>query len=165
MARECWSRAVDPDGPAVGRLVVGDELKAIARGSVRVSVTGRVLMEEPDFVDTYEQYNAFLEEQDRLFHVLKAPAMAAITDRGTFELVPGGERPLSALPFVFWYQLVRGLIAGLTGLAVYAFRSRSAAAKAYALTGAASRLSLSRPPFTVRANSRLASNSFVRSRF
>ena len=44
-------------------------------------------------------------------------------------------RPLTALPVLFWYQLLCGLVAALTGLGVLAFRPQAQAARAYGLTG------------------------------
>lgn len=128
--------AVDSHGPAAGRLKSGAELKAAHGGDEWIAITPRMLMEEPDFVDTYGEYNAFLAEQDRLYRILLAPSVTLITDDGSVELSPS-DRPIRALPFVFWFQILCGLIAVITGFAIYAFRRESHAARAYALTGIA----------------------------
>ena len=127
---------IDPQGPAAGRLRPGAELKAVHGGGERIAITPRMLMEEPDFVTTYGEYNAFFAEQDRLFRILQAAPVTLVTDQGSVDLAPA-ERPIRALPFVFWFQILCGLVAATTGFAVYAFRRESAAARAYALTGIA----------------------------
>lgn len=128
--------SIDPQGPAAGRLTPGAELKAAYGGGERIAIVPRMLMEEPDFVTTYGEYNAFFAEQDRLFRILQAAPVTLVTDQGTADIVPA-DRPISALPFVFWFQILCGLVAATTGFAVYAFRRESAAARAYALTGIA----------------------------
>jgi signal transduction histidine kinase len=69
-----------------------------------------------------------------LYELLSQRSVSVETARGDVVLHPQ-PRPISALPLVFWFQIVCGLIALLTGASVYVFKRDSAAARSYAVTG------------------------------
>lgn len=122
-------------GPATGRLKPGDEIRGIrGESGERIAVTSATLMEEPDMLPTYAQYNAFFVEQSRLYRLLNEGAVVLETARGAIAIKPV-PRPITSLPLVFWFQLVCGLVAALTGLSILVFRPASTAARSYALTG------------------------------
>jgi len=130
--------AVAADGPAAGRIHAGELLHGIARSGDRqpAAVTTRTLLEEPDFLPTYLEVNAFFAAQQRLWQTLLAQTVVLHTNTGMVAIEPAA-RPLTSLPAVLWFQLACGLLGGLTGMAVWIFRPGVAASRDYALTGIA----------------------------
>jgi signal transduction histidine kinase len=123
---------VDPLGPAAGRLQAGEQLRAID-GMV---LSARDLLEEPDALSTFTLYHAFLARQQQLYRLLQQETVTLqLSDGRSVQLTPAAHRPLHALPWLFWYQIVCGAIVFLAGMSVLAFRPREQATRYYALTG------------------------------
>lgn len=125
------------DGPARGLVHEGEIIKGIGRDGTIFNISSETLIEEPDLLDTYAQYNAFLIQQGRLYRTLESGAVTVITARGAVDIKPRATRPIGALPLLFWFQLVCGVLAAVSAVAVVAFKRHSGAARAYGLTGAA----------------------------
>ncbi len=126
---------VHPDGPADGRLHEGDRIVALRSSGMDAESLGPgVLLEEPDMLPGYAEYNAFMAQQSRIHQRLSSRSVVVETATGAVELTPA-QRPVSSLPLVLWFQIACGLVAVLTGASVYIFKTDSAAARSYALTG------------------------------
>ncbi|MDD3517223.1 MAG: hypothetical protein PHQ14_02650, partial [Chromatiales bacterium] len=93
-----------------------------------------LLIDEPDHLETYARFNAFIETQERLTATAVSGRLTALTEDGetlTFEV---RERHLSELPWLFWYQLAVGASAFLLAAGVWAFRRGDPAARNFALS-------------------------------
>ena len=132
---------VDPVNTALG-VHSGDSLVAIAvatRGAAPMALEPRDLLEEPDFLDTWAEEDAFYARQTALSQILKAPAVAlTLHDKLGSEhtvIVNPRERPLSSLPLVFWLQLLFGAAGLIIGTWVWALRLDDWGPRVYAVTG------------------------------
>lgn len=122
---------VDPRGPAT-RLSSGEHLLAL-NGMV---LRGDDLMEEPDALSRYADYNAFLARQQQIALLMRQPSLSLTREGGAIEVIqPTVQRPLQSLSWLFWYQLVCGAIVFLAGISVWAFRPRETVTLYYAMTG------------------------------
>jgi signal transduction histidine kinase len=101
----------------------------------RVELRAGDIVEEPDFNHEYADYNTFLIRQGHIQGVLASGYVGIETPEGVTWIQPGN-RPISDLPLIFWFQIVCGGIAWLVGAGVVANGS-GRAARYYALTGAA----------------------------
>ena len=125
-----------PAGPA--GLKAGATVRALrTKSGEEVPVTPEDLLEDPDFHTAYANYNDFLSRQQSLSRVLASGLVGVVTGTGETVWVAPGKRPLQDLPALFWFQIVCGVIAWLVGASVFVYRQKDAAARIYALTGAA----------------------------
>ncbi len=119
----------------------GDSLIAIAApGSAALHVEPRDLLEEPDFLDTWAEEDAFYARQSAISAILHAPSVTlTLLDKSntvrTVTVVPR-HRPLGSLPLVFWLQLLFGAAGLIIGAWVWALRPAEWGPRAYAITGA-----------------------------
>lgn len=125
---------VAPQGPAAGLVIPGEQLVALADGTLRLMPQD--IVEEPDAFTRYVDYNAFLDRQTVLHAALSRDEVTLVLGRGeSVTLAPLKSRPYSTLPLLFWYQLACGGIVFLAGMSVLAFRPRETVTSYYALTG------------------------------
>ena len=92
-------------------------------------------LEEPDVLPDYAAINAFFETHAWLHDSLKAGNLAVQDSAGTWYPVAMQSRSLTALPGLFWLQLVCGLASVVICLMVWLPAQRNAAIHAFALTG------------------------------
>lgn len=124
--------AVDPDGPAAGVIEPGAHLHGIGG----ITLTREDLREEPDTYRYFRDYNAFLERQARIAAELAGgEVLLRFGDDRFVSITATPERPISALPLMFWYQLACGSIVFMAGMSVLAFQLRERVVIYYALTG------------------------------
>ncbi len=136
------SLAVDrlDDGTNTAAPHVGDTLVAItAVGGEPLALVAGDLLEEPDFLDTWAEEDAFYARQDRITAILAAPAVT-LTLRDSLDVthtvtVTPRTRPLGSLPLIFWLQLLFGAAGLFIGAWVWALRPDDWGARAYAITG------------------------------
>lgn len=100
-----------------------------------VAATADLLWEEPDVVGSYAAYNDFLARQERLAAALEAGGLELMLEDGQHLFVPAARRSPTTLPPGFWMQVSFGLVGGILGGAIWAFRPREVATRLYALTG------------------------------
>jgi len=119
---------------------VGDTLIALApAGGTPLALEPGDLLEEPDFLDTWAEEDAFYARQDRITAILDAPAVV-LTLRDSLRVtrtvtVTPRPRPIGSLPLVYWLQLLFGAAGLIIGAWVWALRPSDWGARAYALTG------------------------------
>ena len=119
----------------------GDSVIAIgAVGGPSMAVQPRDLLEEPDFLDTWAEEDAFYSRQAQLTEILRAPSVSlTLLDKSntvrTVTVTPR-QRPLSSLPLIFWLQLAFGAAGMIIGTWVWALRPADWGPRAYAVTGA-----------------------------
>lgn len=93
-----------------------------------------LLLEEPDVLPTYPEFNQFMQDQQRLYTAAMQQQLYAVTDQESI-LLTTERRTWQDLPWMFWFQLLVGAAGALTGAAIYAFSQKNAATRYYALTG------------------------------
>lgn len=113
-------------GDVVGMFVTGDE---------RIPATPVLLVEDPDAIETFVDYNRFMAQQRRLAQSLAEGTLAVELADGRRIPLTAGERKLADLPAMFWLQLLFGVGGMLTGALVMAGRPADSATRLYALTG------------------------------
>jgi signal transduction histidine kinase len=116
-------------------------LRLAARGIGAVDLEPRDLLEEPDYLDTYEEMSVFFARQSRLDAILRAGEVEVHWQNvdGTAEhgrLQPVARR-LGDLPAAFWFQIATGFAGLLIAGWVYVARPRDWGARMFALTGLA----------------------------
>jgi two-component system, NarL family, sensor histidine kinase DevS len=130
------------DGPAAAAgLQRGDSIVRIASHDGRISLPLTALdwLEEPDFLDTWAEEDAFYARQDSLTAILRGPTVALTVQRAGTELtapLTPVARPLRALPLIFWLQLLFGASGMIIGAWVWALRPADWGPRVYAITGA-----------------------------
>jgi two-component system, NarL family, sensor histidine kinase DevS len=119
----------------------GDSLVAIAPpGGPEMSLELRDLLEEPDFLDTWAEEDAFYARQSAISAILHSSAVTlTLRDKAnemrTVTVTPR-TRPLRSLPLIFWLQLLFGAAGLIIGAWVWALRPDDWGPRAYAVTGA-----------------------------
>ncbi|MDP2228901.1 MAG: ATP-binding protein [Moraxellaceae bacterium] len=128
-------RAVENGGPNSSRVKTGDVLTAFGPDMALVA-RAELLIEEPDTLPSFADYNAFLHDQNTLAEALHTGTLVVqVNNAGTVALATRPAR-LGDLPFLFWFQLFVGAGGVLTGVLVWALGpSGSIATRLYALTG------------------------------
>jgi signal transduction histidine kinase len=104
------------------------------------------IMEEPDVVDDYVQMDAFFDRQGRIAAVLAQPlvvleilppsrAPQAVPATSSLITIEPGDRPLSSLPLLFWFQVAISIAACMIATWVWVLRPRDWGARIFGLTG------------------------------
>lgn len=133
--------AVAPGGPAAeAGIAAGQTLLAIGPGPARLTLRAGDLMEEPDAHESYAAYRDFMARQSRLAALLAAPELPLLVGppgggEAVERPVPPGERPLGALPLVFWVQIVSAVGCLTIGAWVWSLRRGELGARLFALSG------------------------------
>lgn len=98
------------------------------------------LIEEPDFLDTYGEMNAFFDRQSALSALLHSSPVTLHWRtpqgvEGQTAIATTGTRMVSSLPFTFWFQLGVGFAVWLISGWVFVLRPDYWGARLFALTG------------------------------
>lgn len=127
---------VQHNSPADTLLQKGDILTAIVRpGDKPFQFRALDVMEDPYDLNLYSDFDLFFDRQNVINQLLKQPAVTFVRNNGeTVSLLTTQHRPLSALPFLFWFQLGCGFVSLLIGVGVYAFRQNEIATSCFALS-------------------------------
>ena len=129
------SQELAPHLPAKGKGVL------LLRSVGSVELQNRDLIEDPDFIDTYDEMCEMLERQSLLASQLAAgPVVLQLvhpdgsSTSHTVQAAPN--RPVSDFPPSFWFQLFAGSACLLLGAWVWVLRPGDWATRMFALTGA-----------------------------
>jgi len=127
---------VRSDGPAHGHLNVGDVLTATVSPSGAIfHLHALDIMEDPYDLQLYSEFDNFFSRQSAIYQQLRQPSTTfLLADGKQVTLHSADKRPLSSLPFLFWFQLGCGFVSVLIGVGVYAFRQNEIAARCFALS-------------------------------
>lgn len=131
-------KKVAPDGPAAGRLNPGDQLAFIqhVESGEKIKLLPADINLEPDSVTTYTAYNAFFQRQAILYTFMQQEVLSVILVDGTERKIkPLKHRPISELPWLFWYQLLCGVLTFVAGVSVWASKRNDKVVFYYWLTG------------------------------
>lgn len=126
---------IDTDDHASPGLAPGDRITAFLAGDERIPATPALLVEDPDAIVTFDEYNTFMTWQTRLATALGAGMLAVETGDGRKLPLSARQRHLGDLPLMFWLQVLFGVGGMLTGALVLAARPADTATRLYALTG------------------------------
>lgn len=123
-------------GPAYEKLVIGDIVTAVSTiDGHRYDLHAVDIIEDPYDLQLYREFSDFFDRQSSIYAHLKQTATRFILDDGReVTLRAAGHRPLTSLPFLFWFQLGCGFISLLIGVGVYAFRQEEIASRCFALS-------------------------------
>jgi hypothetical protein len=116
----------------------GTILSAVGNATGRIDLTALQLTTEPDgAMGSFENYQIFLEQQERLAQIQNCPEIVFFTfDGQRFAVEPElAGRPLTDLTPDFWMQCMVGLVAWLVSAGVYVFRREDTAARYLLLSG------------------------------
>ena len=133
-------RVVAARGPAAA-VPAGAVLLRVssASGGEPVTLQAQDLLEEPDVVANYEQMDAFFARQGKIARHLAQPEVMLTLDRGDDRVdeitVRPGDRPLLALPALFWFQVVISVLGCLIAAWVWVLRPTDWGARMFGLTG------------------------------
>ena len=123
-------------GPAHQRLRVGDIVTTIVKeNGDHFTLRDLDIMEEPYDLELYREFNEFFDRQTEIYSQLEQASTLFILASGKEVLLQSAEhRPLSSLPFVFWFQLSCGFVSLMIGIGVFAFRQEEIATRCFALS-------------------------------
>src|SRR5699024_445032 len=100
-----------------------------------IPLNARAILEEPDVLRSYADFNAFLAQQDTLIRALRAPPLRLQLSSGDAVPVTAIRRPFSSLPLYFWWQVGIGAVCLMIGAGVWAFRREQPAAQLLLVSG------------------------------
>jgi hypothetical protein len=142
MLQQPWSGFVFQADDDVLSVVVSSDEAAPVKG-VRFTdgslhaLPAWLLVEEPDFLDSREKYNALMAAQLPLLQEWRSNKARLVLDDGRelpIQLLP---RKPSDIPFTFWLQLGFGLVAIGIGGSIWVFRPHQPATRLLLLTAIA----------------------------
>lgn len=110
------------------------ETLAPADSGPAFALSAEDLLEEPDMVADYRQMDAFFARQEHIAAILAAPAVRLTWPDGQAVVTPG-DRPMTALPAVFWFQLSVATLGCLIACWVWVLRPGDWGARMFGITG------------------------------
>ncbi|MFP5383715.1 MAG: sensor histidine kinase [Gammaproteobacteria bacterium] len=116
-------------------LAAGDVVTAFVAGNERIPAAPVLLVEDPDAIETFADYNTFMAQQRWLAQSLAQGVLKVEHEDGRQVALLARERTFADLPAMFWLQLLFGVGGMLTGALVMAGRPADNATRLYALTG------------------------------
>lgn len=113
----------------------GDVVTAFIANGERIAATPVLLVEDPDAIELFADYNTFMANQSALASALANGTLLAERADGSHVALAPEQRGLGDLPLMFWLQLLFGVGGMITGALVMAGRPADNATRLYALTG------------------------------
>jgi signal transduction histidine kinase len=129
--------AVDPRSPNYGILTAGDLVVGISDDVNQEAFNASTLLEGGVNLPTYAAYNQFLDHHRALWQIINHHAFYFVFADG--HQVRGhvhSKRPISSLPWQFWFITLIGITTFLIGVAIWAYRSEQIAARLVLIGGA-----------------------------
>jgi len=96
-----------------------------------IPLTASDLIEEPDYLNEYPLYNAFLEKQNTIFRHLSNDQVLLKKQGGEIFQVKVISKHWFALPLMFWVQIIAASLAIIIGAWLWSFRQDDRAAWQY----------------------------------
>ena len=127
---------VSAKGPLNEKLTIGNVVTAIAGADGnRYDLRALDIMEDPYDLQLYREFTDFFDRQSAIYKRLtQTSTLIFLNDGKEIILQAADHRPLSSVPFLFWFQLCCGFISLLIGVGVYAFRQEEIAPRCFALS-------------------------------
>ena len=98
-------------------------------------VSAQLLTEEPDTLETYADYNHFMEAQGTLARIFSAAYVQVGYADGSADVFKVQQRGLSDLPFSFYLQMLSGLLCIAIASSLWAFNRRHLSNRIYCFMG------------------------------
>lgn len=127
--------AVAPGSPAARVLAVDDRLVVLHDRQGRLPLTAGILIEEPDQLGSWDDFNAFIQAQGRIAAALENPPVHLELADGSQVSIGTLERQWHDLPPAFWFQVAVGTIGFVLAAGVWAFRQQQRSALFFLLAG------------------------------
>ena len=128
--------AVSPNGPAAGKLEVGDLVRALSSAHGHHDLSGFDPVSHPHAQPTFAAYNRYLKKEEAVYRSLQAGPVTLHLDNGErVSITPDSHRSLASLPLAFWLLHLYGALACLIGLSVWVFMPRYWPARLLAMSG------------------------------
>lgn len=102
---------------------------------VTTRLSALALLEEPDVLETYAEYNQFMQLQGDIAKHFAAESVVLTNIHGEQITFTVQQQSGSNLPFAFYLQMLVGLLCVAVGGSIWAFQRNSAAASVYLLMG------------------------------
>lgn len=128
---------VQDNSPAFGKLHAGDIIITFVTPTHgRIVASSLALIEEPDQLSSYVQYNDFFVYQKQVWEVLSSPTFIAIlNNQRSVEITPIKSHSLTTLPIAFWWLVFFGGASFLLGVSVWSMRVNDPVTRALAVSG------------------------------
>ena len=127
--------SVAKNGPSAEALRAGQRIVAIESADGKLYLDGLDIIEEPDFLRKYKNFNALLSKQGQLHDTLASSHVTLHSARGkSISVTPTPLRPIADLPLAFWFQVIFAVACLGIGATVWAFQ-RTLAAAFFGTTG------------------------------
>ncbi len=126
---------IEAGSPADGLIQPGDRLLAIAslEGN-KFDVQFRDIIEDPFDVLLYSEHLNIFKRQTAMHNILVQKDVRLFFEKqGEIIIHPGEQRPISSLPFTFWFQIACETLAFFIALGVFSFRRQEMSARAFLL--------------------------------
>ena len=125
------------NSPVAGKLNVGDIIKSFETKSLgRVEVDHLDIVDDPDHLASYAEYNAFFSRQQALWESIASPLFTAIMSDGEkIELTSASYPGPTVLPADFWWLLFFGGVSFLLGVTVWSMRPGDPVTRVLAISG------------------------------
>ena len=99
-------------------------------------MTPLAIMEEPDQLASYAQYNEFFTMQQAIWQIISSPSFDVIlNDQRRITLTPAKSPSLTILPAPFWWLLFFGGASFLLGVSAWTMRHGEAVTRVLAVSG------------------------------
>ena len=125
------------NSPAAGKLQAGDIILALVTPTQgRLDLSSLATLEDPDYLASYAEYNAFMDLQQQVWLSISSPSFIAIlSDKHQVELTPAAYPGPAVLPVTFWWLLLFGGASFILGTSVWSLRRGEVIARVLAISG------------------------------
>ncbi|MCG8670652.1 MAG: hypothetical protein MI867_14650 [Pseudomonadales bacterium] len=122
--------------PETSELKEGDRIVAIRGEHDTLRVDAVTLTPDTDSLSTFNGYNLFLDQQQRLHDILLQPQLTLVkADGSEIEVKPLPQRSIKQVPWQTWVLYLFGFIALFIGVAVWIYRRGEMATGLLAVSG------------------------------
>lgn len=123
--------SIDPASPNIDRVQVGDQFHAFRDASGdAIEVNPDVLIEEPDQIVLFRDYNKLLAQQTQLANLLSRGFLDVKPDDGDWVRLETHPKHFHNIPIQFWLQAVLVPVSSIMiAMAVWVFRQQSRPAR------------------------------------
>lgn len=127
-----------PAGATLLGLYADTDIGSAHSSAAEVPLQAEDLIEEPDVMGTYTQIDGFFARQQQIYDLLARPHVRLRWEAGgmvSTTTVSPQDRPISALPLLFWFQLAVSVTGCLIACWVWVLRPHDWGARMFGLTG------------------------------
>lgn len=125
------------NSPASGKLIDGDIIRAFdAPLHETVSVTSIATIEDPDYLESYAEFNNFVSLQQKLWQVISLPSFTVILDDDRIIEITSSKKPgIAVLSSTLWWLLLFGAASFMLGVSAWSLRRHELVTQLLAVSG------------------------------